>query len=123
LLQADPWREDIVRGSMAVRYAGGDGAGVLAEFDRFARLLRAEMNASPMPETLVMREAIIRNAEPRQADAASHANDPVVMDERVSARIDRTFPSFGGASDAADLPLGPARPVGRVLGIAETVRI
>ncbi len=62
LLAADPWREDVVRLLMACRYEYGDSAGALAAFDAFAKRLRTELGAEPMPETLVAREAIVRNA-------------------------------------------------------------
>ncbi|HKW44410.1 MAG TPA: AAA family ATPase, partial [Candidatus Eremiobacteraceae bacterium] len=62
LLVADPWREDVVRLLMACRYELGDGAGALAAFDSFARRLRSDLGAEPMPETLAAREAIVRNA-------------------------------------------------------------
>ena len=62
LLAADPWREDTVRHLMSAHYESGDAAGALAEFDRFARLLRAEMNVEPMHETVALRAAIARGA-------------------------------------------------------------
>jgi DNA-binding SARP family transcriptional activator len=100
LLRADPWREDIVRGLMSVRYAGGDRAGALAEFDRFARLLRAEMNAAPMPETVALREALVDNKECRQvATAASHANDVArIHPLRNDAPADQMRASLAGGS-------------------------
>ncbi len=58
LLDTDPWREDAVRHLMSARYESGDGAGALAEYDRFRRELRTEMNVDPMPETIALREAI-----------------------------------------------------------------
>ena len=60
LLAADPWHEDALRQLMAVRYDSGDSAGALAAFDGFSRHLRAEMNVDPMPETLVLRDAVAR---------------------------------------------------------------
>ena len=47
----DPWREDTLRALMVLRYESGDRAGALAEYERFARMLRAELDAEPMPET------------------------------------------------------------------------
>ena len=41
LLALDPWHEDALRQLMSVRYESGDSAGALAEFDLFARRLRA----------------------------------------------------------------------------------
>jgi DNA-binding SARP family transcriptional activator/tetratricopeptide (TPR) repeat protein len=61
LLALDPWREDIVRSAMSVRYEAGDSAGALAEFARFATRLREEMDVIPMPETLAVRDAVQRN--------------------------------------------------------------
>lgn len=60
LLAADPWHEDALRQLMAVRYDSGDSAGALSAFDLFSRRLRAEMNVDPMPETLVLRDAVAR---------------------------------------------------------------
>ena len=62
LLDDDPWREDIVRQLMAIRYEAGDRAGALAAFERFATLLRDEMKAEPMPETLALRDALLRGS-------------------------------------------------------------
>lgn len=62
LLNDDPWREDIVRQFIAIRYESGDRAGALAEFERFAARLRSEMHTDPMPETIAIREAVVRGA-------------------------------------------------------------
>ncbi len=58
----DPWREDAVRHAMELRYAAGDRAGALAEFEKFAMRLREELDADPMPETVACYESIGRNA-------------------------------------------------------------
>ncbi len=58
-LATEPWREDMVRQAMAIHYALGDSSGARAEYDRFAKVLRAEMGIEPMPETLALREAIL----------------------------------------------------------------
>ncbi|MGB8909827.1 MAG: AAA family ATPase [Candidatus Cybelea sp.] len=60
ILAIDPWREDVVRQLMALRCESGDRAGALAEYERFAKLLRLELNVQPMPETLMLRETIAR---------------------------------------------------------------
>jgi DNA-binding SARP family transcriptional activator/predicted ATPase len=60
ILAIDPWREDVVRQVMALRCESGDRAGALAEYERFAKLLRLELNVAPMPETLTLRETIAR---------------------------------------------------------------
>lgn len=62
LLAADPWREDVLRILMAVRYAAGDSAGALAECARFSKRLEDEMGVAPMPETIAVRDAILTNA-------------------------------------------------------------
>jgi DNA-binding SARP family transcriptional activator/tetratricopeptide (TPR) repeat protein len=81
LLDEDPWREDMVRQLMAIRYEAGDRAGALLVFERFAALLRREMQTEPMPETFALREAVLRGArlatsEPQRfVGAASGASD------------------------------------------------
>jgi DNA-binding SARP family transcriptional activator/tetratricopeptide (TPR) repeat protein len=60
ILAIDPWREDVVRQVMALRCESGDRAGALAEYERFAKLLRLELKVQPMPETLTLRETIAR---------------------------------------------------------------
>jgi DNA-binding SARP family transcriptional activator len=62
LLAMDPWREDAVRQAMELRYASGDRAGALAEFESFARRLRNDLDADPMPETVACYDSIVRNA-------------------------------------------------------------
>lgn len=62
LLAADPWREDVIRLTMACQYESGDAAGAIATFEAFAKRLKAELSVEPMPETLVVRDAIVRNA-------------------------------------------------------------
>jgi DNA-binding SARP family transcriptional activator/tetratricopeptide (TPR) repeat protein len=70
LLVAEPWREDALRQLMAARYGSADAAGALAEYNRFAERLRSEMRAEPMPETVAVRDAILRNAAlPGELDA------------------------------------------------------
>ncbi len=60
LLTIDPWREDVVRRTMSVRYAAGDRAGALTDYRRFVERLRTEMGIEPMPETQALAEAITR---------------------------------------------------------------
>jgi DNA-binding SARP family transcriptional activator len=61
LLATDPWREDTVRSLLAVRYESGDTAGALAEYELFAKRLRDELAIAPMPETIAVRQSILRN--------------------------------------------------------------
>jgi DNA-binding SARP family transcriptional activator/predicted ATPase len=60
VLASDPWREDALRALIAVRYEAGDTAGALAEYDRFAKRLRDELAIAPMPETVAIRQLILR---------------------------------------------------------------
>lgn len=94
LLQSDPWREDALRSLMSVRYEGGDAAGALAEYDRFAHQLSDEMGAAPMRETIALRDAVARGdalftaSESLVADAQHAAADvPFVGRERELKRL------------------------------------
>lgn len=61
LQKADPLREDVARRLIALRYEAGDRAGALAEYELLAERLREELSIEPMPETAMLREAIVRN--------------------------------------------------------------
>lgn len=69
LLSADPWREDVVRRIMAMRYESGDGAGALREYAEFADRLRAQMRAEPMVETAALAEQIAKGLAPAPDDS------------------------------------------------------
>jgi DNA-binding SARP family transcriptional activator/predicted ATPase len=60
VLSSDPWREDALRTLVAIRYESGDTAGALAEYDRFTKRLRDELAIAPMPETVAIRQLILR---------------------------------------------------------------
>ncbi|MBV9699583.1 MAG: AAA family ATPase [Candidatus Eremiobacteraeota bacterium] len=62
LLTLDPWREDAVRHAMELRYALGDRAAAIAEFEDFAARLRRDLAAEPMPETRACYESLVRDA-------------------------------------------------------------
>lgn len=62
LLAADPLREDSVRLMMSLRYRAGDRAGALKEYEQCKERLRRELGVEPMPETVALYEAIVRNA-------------------------------------------------------------
>jgi DNA-binding SARP family transcriptional activator len=64
VLAIDPWREDMLRRIVAMRYDSGDRAGALREYAAFAQRLRDEMNAEPMPETAAVAERIARGEAP-----------------------------------------------------------
>jgi non-specific serine/threonine protein kinase len=57
VLQIDPWREDAVRRLIVLRQLSGDRAGAAQELRTFAKALRDEVGAEPMPETLALLEA------------------------------------------------------------------
>lgn len=60
VLALDPWREDIVRRIIAMRYENGDAAGALSEYAGFEKRLRAEIGTEPMPETTAVAERVRR---------------------------------------------------------------
>ena len=101
LLAADPWREDVVRLLMACRYEAGDGAGALAAFDAFAKRLRAELGAEPMPETLVAREAIVRNAPVPSSLATPHGEGAATA--RSTAQSPDVLPFIGRDAELEQL--------------------
>ena len=90
LLAADPWREDVLRILMAVRYAAGDSAGALAECARFSKRLEDEMGVGPMPETIAVRDAILANA-PIPGDIGERPADGARNGSQV-----RPFLTFAG---------------------------
>ncbi|MBV8354717.1 MAG: hypothetical protein JO101_05325, partial [Candidatus Eremiobacteraeota bacterium] len=69
LLAVDPWREDVVRRIIAMRYESGDGAGALREYAEFVERLRDEMGAEPMVETTAVAERISAGMAPASDDA------------------------------------------------------
>jgi DNA-binding SARP family transcriptional activator len=74
LLTDDPWREDVVRRLIAIRYEAGDRAGALAEYEDFARALQTEMQVEPMPETIALRAAVLRGSSPSTSEPARVTN-------------------------------------------------
>src|ERR1700730_10397804 len=78
LLADDPWREDTLRALLLSRYDLGDRAGAIAEYERFAHMLRHELGADPMAETVAVYAAILRDDGSRKAvpdDGAPAAAD------------------------------------------------
>lgn len=51
MLASDPWREDAVRTLMETRMLLGDRSGALAEYERFAAMLREDLQTDPLAET------------------------------------------------------------------------
>jgi DNA-binding SARP family transcriptional activator len=60
LLRLEPWREAVVRVLMEARYAIGDRAGALADYERFSARLRDDLDVEPMPETTALYADMIR---------------------------------------------------------------
>ncbi len=60
LLLQDPWREDVLRRLMVLRFLVGDRAGALAYFRRFRERLRTEFDVEPMPETIACYQNVAR---------------------------------------------------------------
>jgi predicted ATPase/DNA-binding SARP family transcriptional activator len=79
VLAVDPWREDVVRRIIAMRYESGDGAGALREYNEFVSRLRAELGAEPMAETAAVAERISRGEAP---DDEARDLDAPAMDGR-----------------------------------------
>lgn len=64
MLRLDPWREDAIRHAIALRAELGDRSGALAEFERFARRLRDDLDVEPMPETIAVYTSIVKRSAP-----------------------------------------------------------
>ena len=63
LLAHDPLREELYRNLMELYYRQGDRAAALRQFERCEAVLRQELGVPPMPETLALRDAILRGEE------------------------------------------------------------
>ncbi len=61
-LMVEPWREDMVRELLILRYESGDRAGALHMYADFAKRLQSDMGADAMPETKALHDAITANA-------------------------------------------------------------
>jgi DNA-binding SARP family transcriptional activator len=93
LLGADPWREDVVRRIIAMRYESGDGSGALREYTEFAKRLRAEMRAEPMLETTALAERISQGLAPASDDPDA---------ERPAVAVGSAVLPFVGRRDEMD---------------------
>jgi len=131
LLDEDPWREDIVRQLMAIRYEAGDRAGALLVFERFAALLRGEMHTEPMPETFALREAVLRGArlatsEPQRsagpAVGGSESGLPFVGRDAAMERAHHAWQSAADGSAGVLFVSGEAG-VGKSRFATELVRV
>lgn len=97
ILVHDSLREDAARELMAVRYEAGDRAGALRAFEQFAEHLREELDVDPMPETVTLHEAIVRNAAiagVSQSQSAAQGDD---------GRVSVTLPFVGRETELEQL--------------------
>jgi len=131
LLSDDPWREDIVRQLMSIRYEAGDRAGSLATFDRFSHVLRGEMQAEPMPETIALRDAVLRGA--RLATSEAHrsvlaspaSSDPALPHVGRDAAMQNAYAAWHASADgrASVLFVSGESGVGKSRFATELVRV
>ena len=93
LAEIDPWREDTVRQSMELRYAMGDRAGALAEFEEFEKRLAETLEVEPMAETRACYESIVRSApivyDPDAREPDVPANAPASASHRALPFVGR----------------------------------
>jgi DNA-binding SARP family transcriptional activator len=98
LLARDPLREDALRQLMALRYESGDRSGALQEYERYIRRLRAELAVDPMPETIALYEAVLRNTRLPDTSAA------LIRPQRPHEKhLFLTFPFAGRESEMRQL--------------------
>ena len=101
LLVDDPWRDDVLRTLIRLRYESGDRAGALAEYERFAAALRDELGTEPMAETQAAYASIVRDVAPADDDSAAAAAHASALDASVTAG--RTIAALPFAGRAAEL--------------------
>lgn len=90
-LQIDPWREDVVRERLSLRFELGDRAGAANEYLRFRERLAAELGVEPLPETEASFASL---ADPTDADAIVAAPDA-----RPRDNLPLPLTTFHGRSD------------------------
>jgi DNA-binding SARP family transcriptional activator len=66
LVTHDPLNEEAHRLLIGLYYASGNRAAALRQFEQCQRLLRDELGVEPMPETLALRDAILRGEPLKQ---------------------------------------------------------
>jgi DNA-binding SARP family transcriptional activator len=95
LLHHDPLREHMHRLVMRCHWRAGNRPAALLQYDACARLLRAELDIGPMPETTALRDAVLRDEsvppEPpsMQRKAERWSNNNVLRDlDAAAAHLD-----------------------------------
>ncbi len=96
ILSCDSLREDAVRELIALRYQAGDRAGALQAYQDFARLLQAELGATPMPETSNLYQAVAQNNPISAGYPATSQAAPVAYPHNLPAQLN---PFFGREQD------------------------
>ncbi len=103
MLACDPWREDALRQLMAARYEIGDRSGALHRFESFRLRLRTEMEVEPLPETVALRDVILRGGA-LPGPAGGRAGDASAGNAAAGARSTRsTLPFVGRSAETAFL--------------------
>lgn len=59
-LRQDPWREDMLRDLIELRYLAGDRVGALQAYQTFKKRMDEELGVAPMPETTQLYELVTR---------------------------------------------------------------
>ncbi len=103
LLGHDPYREDAVRLTMALRRDAGDRAGALHVYEAFAARLKNELDVEPMAETRAVYERM--RAETASADVAHAGSSVAAVDARsgVAPADGGHLPFVGRERDRAAL--------------------
>ena len=89
LLDLEPWREDVVRLMIKLRYEAGDRSGAFNEYERFASRLREDMGIEPMPETRALMIAVSRNDTVAEEADRSRRDDAVIRSRPTGAFVGR----------------------------------
>jgi len=124
VLAADPLREDVAREIAATRYQAGDRAGALSGLDEFVRRLHGELGIEAMPETQMLREAILRGA-PADAPPAARGDVPTGEPRLAGAELpfvgrEAALERAGVLWDQAARGAGAVAFVGGEAGIGKT---
>lgn len=98
LLVDDPLREDVHRALMRLYAADGRRAHAVQQYRRCAALLAEELNISPMPETRLLYERLLRGDPVESGPLAFPAADPATARLRETLiRLDHSIAAFAEA--------------------------